>query len=81
MTAANQHFDGKRSERGRQVQASRNVRPQFGERCEKQSECDSALSAKSAVNDVELKGETDDEDMEDGETRVDEGSSAGKKHS
>ena len=58
-----------------------NVRPQFGERCEKQSECDSALSAKSAVNDVELNDETDDEDMEDGETRFDEGSSAGKKHS
>ena len=41
------------------------VRPQFGERCEKQSEYDSALSANSDENDVELNGETDDEDMED----------------
>ena len=39
------------------------VRPQFGERCEKQPECDSALSAKSDENDVDLNGETDDEDM------------------
>ena len=47
------------------------VRPQFGERCEKQSECDSALSAKKDENDVELNGETDDEDM-DGETTAHE---------
>ena len=49
------------------------VRPQFGECCEKQSECDSALGAKSDENDVELNGETG-EDMEDGETGFDDGS-------
>ena len=50
------------------------VRPQLDERCEKQPECDSALSAKSDENDVELNGETDDEDMEDGDTRFDDAS-------
>ena len=48
------------------------VRPQLGERCEKQRERDSALG--SDENDVELNGETDDEDMEDGETGFDDGS-------
>ena len=47
------------------------VRPQFGERCEKRPVCVSALIAKSDENDVELNGETDDEDMEDGETGFD----------
>ena len=50
------------------------VRPQFGERSESQSECDSALSVKSDGNGIELNGETDNEDMEDGETRFDDGS-------
>ena len=38
--------------------------------------CDSALSAKSDMNDIELNGETDDEDMENGETGFDDGSAA-----
>ena len=50
------------------------VRPLSGERREKQPECDSALSAKSDENDGELNVETDDEDMEDGETGFDDGS-------
>ena len=50
------------------------VRPQHDEHCECQFECDSALSAKSEMNDVELNGETDDEDTEDGETEFDDGS-------
>ena len=44
------------------------VRPQLDERCGEQRECDSVLSA---TND---EGETDDEDMEDGETEFDDGS-------
>ena len=36
-------------------------------------ECDSALSVKSDGNDIELNGETDVEDMEDGETGFDDG--------
>ena len=47
------------------------VRPQLVGRCEKQPECDSALGAKSDGNDIELNGETDDEDMEDGEMGFD----------
>ena len=50
------------------------VRPLFGGSCEKQPECDSALGAKSDGNDIELNGETDDEDMEDGEMGFDDGS-------
>ena len=50
------------------------VRPQLNERCEKRQEYDSALSAPNDENDVELNGETDDEDMEDGEIGFDEGS-------
>ena len=43
--------------------------------CEKQRECDSVLSATNDENDLELNGETDDEDMEDGEVGfVDDGS-------
>ena len=49
-------------------------RPQFGKRCEIQSERDSAMSAKSDENEVELNGETDNEDMEDEETGFDDGS-------
>ena len=44
------------------------VRPLHDEHCECHFECDSAMSATSDVNDIELNGETDDEDMEDGET-------------
>ena len=43
------------------------VRSQLDERCEKQRECDSVLSATNDENDVELNGETDGEDVEDGE--------------
>ena len=46
------------------------VRPQFGEHCESQSECDSALIAKSEENYVELNGETDDEGRRDSMTEV-----------
>ena len=49
------------------------VRPQFGECCESLSECDGALSVKIDGNDVESNGETDDEDMEDGEMGFDDG--------
>ena len=64
MTAASQIPDGRKSERGRKVPASRKL---LDERCERQLVCHSALSAKSDMDDTELNGETDDEDMEDGE--------------
>ena len=51
------------------------ARPLHDEHCECQFVCDSALSAKSEMNDIQLNGETDDEDMEDGETGFDDGSS------
>ena len=47
------------------------VRPQLDERCGKQRECDSVLNATNDENGDELNGETDDEDMEDGETGLD----------
>ena len=50
------------------------ARPQVGECCERQSEGDSVLCLKSDGNDIELNGEKDDEDMEDGETGFDVGS-------
>ena len=50
------------------------VRPQLDERCGEQRECDSVLSGTNGENDEELNGETDDENMEDGDTRFDEGS-------
>ena len=50
------------------------VRPQFGERCNSRSECNSALNVKSDWNDIELNGETDHEDMGDGATAFDDGS-------
>ena len=50
------------------------VRPQLGERWEKRRECDSVLRATNDENGDELDGETDDEDMEDGEMGFDEGS-------
>ena len=49
-------------------------RPQSNDRCEKRQGCDSVLSATNDENDVKLNGETDDEDMEDGEVRYDDGS-------
>ena len=50
------------------------VRPQLGERCEKRRECDSVLSATNVENGDELNGETDDEDMEDGDMEFNDGS-------
>ena len=50
------------------------VRPQLNQRCENQRKCDSVSSATNEENDVELNGETDDEDMEDGETGFVDGS-------
>ena len=44
------------------------------ERCERQLVCDSPLSAKNDMNHIELNDETEDEDMEDGETRLNDGS-------
>ena len=52
------------------------VRPLHDEHCERQMVCNSTLSANSDMNDIELDGETDDEDMEDGKTLCDDGSSA-----
>ena len=49
------------------------VRPQLGERCGEQRECDSVLSSTNDENDEELNGETDDEDIEHGETEFDDG--------
>ena len=51
---------------------TRAERPQVDECFEKQRECDSMLSATNDENDVELKGEADDEDMEDGEMGFDD---------
>ena len=42
------------------------VRPLDDEHCQCQFVRDSALSAKSDVNDMELNGETDDQDMDGG---------------
>ena len=50
------------------------VRPQVDECCERQRESDSVLSATNDENDVELNGETDDEDVEDGEMGFHDGS-------
>ena len=44
------------------------VRPLHDEHCDCQSVRDSAPSSNSDLNGIELNGETDDEDMEDGET-------------
>ena len=49
------------------------VRPQLDERCGEQRECDSVWSATNDENE-EVNGETDDEDIEDGETEFDDGS-------
>ena len=50
------------------------VRPQLDERCENRRECDGVLNVTNDENGDELNGETDDEDMEDGEMGVDDGS-------
>ena len=50
------------------------VRPQHDEHCECQLVCDSALSAKGDVNDIEFNGETEDDNIEDRETGFDDGS-------
>ena len=50
------------------------VRPQLDDRREKHSEGDDALSATEDENDVELNGETDGEEMEDGEVGCEDGS-------
>ena len=50
------------------------VRPPLNERFERRQRGDSVLSATNDENDVELNGETDDEDMEDGEMGFDDGS-------
>ena len=58
------------------------VRPQLDELCEKQCESDSVLSATSGESVIQLNGETDDEDMEDGDgiRRRDDGSVQVKNH-
>ena len=43
-------------------------RPLHDEHCERHFVCDSALSAKCDVNDIQLNLETDDDDKEDGES-------------
>ena len=48
------------------------VRPHHDEHFESQLVCDSALNAKSDGDDIELNGETDDGDVEDGETGFDD---------
>ena len=50
------------------------VRPQLDERCEKRRECDGVLNVTNEENGDELTGETDNEDMEDGEMGFDDGS-------
>ena len=50
------------------------VRPQVSERCGKQRESYNALGARSDESDIELNGETNDEDMEDEDTGFDDGS-------
>ena len=52
------------------------VRPLHDQHCERQLVCDIASSAKNVMNDIELNDETDDEDMEDGETGLGDGSAA-----
>ena len=50
------------------------VRPQVDERCEKRRESDGVLNVTNDENGDELNGETNDEDMEDGEMGFDDGS-------
>ena len=74
-TATAQFFDGRRGvsveDRSKRAET---VRPQVNKRREKRRECDSALSATIVENGDELNGETDDEDIEDGERGFDDGS-------
>ena len=67
------------SRNGAKLARAETVRPQLGERCEKRRECDSVLSATNDENGDELKGETGDEDMEDGEMGFDKGSASEKR--
>ena len=60
-TATAQLLDGRRSERGRQVQANWSRK-----RCGKQRECDFVLNTTRDENDDELNGETDDGGWRDG---------------
>ena len=50
------------------------ARPQFGECCESRSEYDGESSVTSDGSGIEFNGETDDEDMEDGEMGLNDGS-------
>ena len=54
------------------------ARPLHDEHCEGQLVCDSSLSATCDMNGIELNVETDDENMENGETRFDDGSAAAR---
>ena len=49
------------------------VRPPLNVRFERRQKFDSVLSATNDENDVELNGETDDKDMEDGEMGFEDG--------
>ena len=51
---------------------AKTVRPQHDEHCERQFVSNSASSAKSGGDDIELNWEANDEDMEDGETGYDD---------
>ena len=55
------------------------VRPQHDEHCACHLACDSGLNAKPDADDLGLNGETDDEDMEDGDTGFDDGSAQARK--
>ena len=59
---------------GVSVKDSETASPQRDEHSGCQVECDSALGVKSDGHDIELNGETDNEDVEDEETRFDGGS-------
>ena len=56
LTAANQFFTAGGVSVEDRFKRTETVRPQFGEHCESQFECDSALSMKSDGNDIELNG-------------------------
>ena len=64
FTATALLFDGSRSVADRSKRTE-TVRPQLNERCEKRQECDSVLGATNDENDVDLNGETDDDDSDD----------------
>ena len=79
VDAINQVPDGRESRRSEvsvedRSKGAETARPLRDEHCDCQFVSDSASSEKSEMNDTELNGETDDEDMEDGETGYDDGS-------